>query len=175
VSSEKLERTLRTSRVTGIYIDPLLTAVLLGELLNPSQEIWLVSAWISDVIAIDNTRGDYDSLFAEASAREYSLSEILGALTVSKSRLHVVTRNADSNTAFLTRLGRTANADRLEIVPYPDVHEKTLCGDDWLLSGSMNFTFRGMQINDEAMTYRLGSTAAAAARVDFKHRWKKPS
>jgi len=175
VSSEMLERTLRTSQVTGIYIDPLLTAVLLGELVNPSREIWLVSAWISDVPAIDNTRGDYDSLFAEAAAREYSLSAILGALTTTNTRLHVVTRNLDSNAVFLTRLRRAANPDHLEIIPYPDVHEKTLCGDDWLLSGSMNFTFRGMQINDEAMTYKLGGRAAAEARVDFKHRWEKPS
>ena len=46
---EVLERTLRTSPVTGIRVDSVLTAVLLAELLKPSSEIWLVSAWISDV------------------------------------------------------------------------------------------------------------------------------
>jgi PLD-like domain len=168
-----LERTLRTSQVTGIHIDPLLTAVLLSELLTPSKEMWLVSAWISDVVAIDNTRGDYDSLFAEASAREYPLSEILGNLTAAKTRLTVVSRNVESNTPFLARLRRSSNSARLDIVQDPDIHEKTLCGDDWLLTGSMNFTFRGMQINDEAMTYKLDRRAAAQARVDFTHRWKK--
>ena len=52
-----LERTLRTSPVTGIRLDPVLTSVLLAELLTPSDELWLVSAWISDVIAIDNSPG----------------------------------------------------------------------------------------------------------------------
>ena len=33
-----LERTLRTSPVTGIRLDPVLTAVLLAELLAPSDE-----------------------------------------------------------------------------------------------------------------------------------------
>ena len=172
MSSKMLERTIRTSQVTGIYIDPILTAVLLSELVSPSNEIWLVSAWISDVVAVDNTCGDYDSLFTEASAREYRLSEILGTLTVARTRLTVVTRTVDSNAAFLTRLRRRAAEDRLNIVLHPDVHEKTLCGDDWLLSGSMNFTFRGMQINDEAMTDKYGRRAAAEARVDFKHRWE---
>ena len=79
--AQVLERTLRTSPVTGIRLDPVLTAVLLAELLAPSSELWLVSAWISDVQAVDNTRGDYDSLFDDASARVYHLSEILGLLT----------------------------------------------------------------------------------------------
>jgi hypothetical protein len=57
-----------------------LAPVLLAELLDLGDELWLVTAWGSDVPAIDNTRGDYDSLFADASARTYALSEIL-ALT----------------------------------------------------------------------------------------------
>jgi hypothetical protein len=35
----------------------------------------------------------------------------------------------------------------------------------------MNFTLRGMQINDEAMSYRLDRAAAAQARVDYVRRW----
>ena len=103
-----LERTLRTSPVTGIRLDPVLTAVLLAELLAPSAELWLVSAWISDVIAIDNTRGDYDRLFADASARAYHLSEVLALLTAGGANLTVVTRPAEHNDTFLTRLRRRA-------------------------------------------------------------------
>jgi hypothetical protein len=169
-----LERTLRTSPVTGIRLDPLLDAVLLSELLSPSKEIWLISAWISDVLAIDNTRGDYDSLFADASARIYSLSEVLAQLTVSGTVLHVVARAAEHNDAFLFRLGRRAKPERLIVVRDFDVHEKTLCGQDWLLTGSMNFTLRGMLVNDEAITYKVSETAAAAARIDFARRWAGP-
>jgi hypothetical protein len=166
-----LERTLRTSPVTGIRVDPVLTTVLLAELLTPSPEIWLVSAWISDVPALDNSRGDYDSLIADASARVYQLSEILCMLTERGTQLTVVTRNVTENNSFLTRLERTATPERLRVIPSPDTHEKTLCGADWLLSGSMNFTINGMTVNDEAITYKLDRTAAAQARIDFAHRW----
>jgi hypothetical protein len=145
--------------------------VLLSELLTPSKEIWLVSAWITDVAAIDNTCGDYDSLFADAPARTHSLSEVLAQLTVSGTILNVVARAAEHNDAFLGRLSRRAQPDRLLVVRDTDVHEKTLCGRDWLLTGSMNFTIRGMLVNDEAITYKVGEAAAAEARIDFARRW----
>jgi hypothetical protein len=171
-SGGTLDRTMRTSPVTGIRIDSVLSAVLLAELLTASSEIWLVSAWISDVPAVDNSRGDYDSLFSDAVARVYQLSEILGLLTELGARLTVVTRDVPENDSFLTRLGRVAVPERLHVIRSPDAHEKTFCGSDWLLSGSMNFTINGMTVNDEAVTYRLDAAAAAQARIDFAHRWK---
>lgn len=167
------ERTLRTSPVTGIRLDPVLTPVLLAELLDPSAELWLVTAWVSDVPAIDNSRGDYDSLFADASARIYPLSEILALLTDSGTRLTVVTRPAEHNNAFLGRLRHRATLRNCTLIQHADVHEKTFCGRNWLLTGSMNFTLRGMQVNDEAITYKLGEVPAAQARIDFAHRWGK--
>jgi hypothetical protein len=167
-----LERTLRISPVTGIRVDPILTAVLLAELLTPSSEIWLVSAWISDVPAVDNSRGDYDSLFGDAVARVYQLSEVLGLLTNRGARLTVVARDVPENDSFLTRLGRAAVPERLYVIRSPDAHEKTFFGAEWLLSGSMNFTINGMTVNDEVVTYKLDGAAAAQARIDLAHRWK---
>lgn len=165
-------RTLRTSLVTGIRLDPVLAATLLAELLDPSEELWLVSAWVSDVAAVDNTRGDYDSLFADASARTYPLSEILALLTRSGTHLTVVTRPAEHNETFLGRLRHRAEPQRWTLVQHADVHEKTLCGRNWLLTGSMNFTLRGMRVNDEAVTYKVSEAAAAQARIDFARRWR---
>jgi hypothetical protein len=170
-ASQVLERTLRTSPVTGIRVDSVLTAVLLSELLDPSPDLWLVSAWISDVPAVDNSRGDYDSLIVDASARVYQLSEILGLLTHQGTRLMVVTRNVPENGSFLARLDRSVEEGQSNIIHGADAHEKTFCGRDWLLSGSMNFTISGMAVNDEAVTYRLDRAAAAQARLDLKHRW----
>jgi len=169
------ERTLRTSPVTGIRIDPVLTAVLLAELLAPSDELWLVSPWISDVPALDNSRGDYDALFADPSARVYPLSAALGKIVVGGARLTVVTRPIDHNQSFLDRLRRLSTPERFTVIEHPDVHEKTLCGRSWILTGSMNFTMRGMQINDEAVRYEAGEMAAAQARVDLAHRWRDRS
>lgn len=166
-----LERTLRTSPVTGIRVDPVLTAVLLSELLAPSPSLWLVSAWISDVPAIDNSRGDYDSLINDSSPRVYQLSEILGLLTHQGAQLTLVTRDVPENDLFLSGVNRVAAPGRSRVIRGADAHEKTFCGADWLLSGSMNFTVNGMAVNDEAVTYRLDRAAAAQARIDLEHRW----
>lgn len=170
---DRLERTLRPSPVTGVRVDPLLTSILLAELLKPSDEIWLISAWVSDVTGVDNTQGNYDSLFADAVARIYTLSDVLAMLVNRGTKLTVVARDVPENEVFLTRLRRAvAQQGQLRVIGSPAIHEKTFCGNDWLLSGSMNFTFSGMNTNDEVVTYKVDRSAAAAARVDFRHRWE---
>lgn len=168
-----LERTLRPSKATGVRADAVLAAALLAELLAPSPVLWLVSAWISDVPVLDNTRGEYDSLLEDPSARAYTLAEILGILTDRGTMLTVVTRRVPENQPFLDRLARVAADRRLHLELSPEVHEKTLCGSDWLISGSMNFTFSGISVNDEAVTYKVDSKAAAEARIDYTRRWPK--
>lgn len=165
------ERVIRTGRVTGLRIDTVLATVLTAELVAPSNDLWLVSPWISDVAVIDNTSGSFDSVFVDPSNRIYTLSEVLSLLTVNGARVSVVARPDTHNVTFLERLRRNANGQHLRIVEHEDVHEKTFCGDDWLLTGSMNLTVRGMQINDEAVTYKVNSEIAAAARLDFRHRF----
>lgn len=166
-----LERVLRTGRATGLRIDTVLSAALTAELVAPSPHLWLVSPWISDVPAIDNSSGSFDSVFVDPSNRIYTLSEVLSLLTHSRARITVVTRPDEHNTTFLDRLRRSASSENLQIQQHEDVHEKTFCGEDWILTGSMNLTVRGMQVNDEAVTYKVSTEAAATARLDFRHRF----
>jgi phosphatidylserine/phosphatidylglycerophosphate/cardiolipin synthase-like enzyme len=167
-----LERILRTSPVTGIRMEPLLESALVSELIAPSPELWLVSPWISDVTVLDNGRGGYDGLLPDASARPYSLAEVLALLVRGGAQLTVVTRHDTHNDLFLRRLERLTAAGRLVVVKHDDLHEKTLCGQDWIVTGSMNFTIRGMELNDEVVFYRVDAQAAAQARVDLAHRWR---
>jgi phosphatidylserine/phosphatidylglycerophosphate/cardiolipin synthase-like enzyme len=171
--SSGLERILRTSPVTGIRMEPLLESALVSELLAPSPELWLVSPWISDVTVLDNSRGGYDGLLPDASARPYSLAEVLALLVRGGAQLTVVTRHDPHNGPFLRRLDRLAAGGRLLVVKHDDLHEKTLSGQDWIITGSMNFTIRGMELNDEVVFYRVDAQAAAQARVDLAHRWRK--
>lgn len=166
------DRIIRTSGVTGVTAEPIITTVLAGELLAPSPELWLVSPWISDVSGIDNTRGDFDALFLDPVARVYPLSHVLAQLTHAESQVTVVTRPVDQNRTFVSRFLRLADPAHCTTVWYEDVHEKTMCGRHWLLTGSMNFTTRGMTLNDEAVTYRVDPAAAASTRMDFNLRWK---
>jgi hypothetical protein len=167
-----LARTVRTSPATGIRIDSLLTAVLTAELVAPSPELWLVSPWISDLVVLDNAHGSFDGLFPEDPPRTCTLSQILALLARRGARLTVVTRRVEHNSQFVRSLCRLAAPADVPIVWAQDVHEKTFCGGEWILSGSMNFTVRGMAVNDEAMTYVLDGSEAARARLDLARRWR---
>lgn len=165
------ERQVRTSGMTGVRIDGILSTVLVSELMTPSGSMWLVSPWIADLDAVDNTSGAYDTVLADPSSRMYGLAEVLGRLTYLGTGLSVVTRPDTYNDTFIDRLTHQAARERLRVVREEDVHEKTFCGDHWLMTGSMNFTFRGMTINDELISYHASTAVAATAQVEFVQRF----
>lgn len=166
-----LSRTVRTGEYTGIRVDPILTAALLAELLAPSDDLWLISPWITDMEVLDNSRGTYDAIFGGLPPTSCRLSETLARISAAGGRIHVVTRPDPHNDDFLRRLHAEAPQGQARTVRDAKVHEKTLCGEDWILSGSMNFTVRGMDLNDESVTYRVGGPDAAQARLDLERRW----
>lgn len=164
-------RTIRIGDGTGIRIRPLLRSVLLAELLAPSPQLWLVSPWITDVDVIDNNSGEFDAAFGDDSVTVCRLSDALGRICTSGADLHVVARPDRHNDRFIDRLATHAPSDRLTISLAPEIHEKTFCGKDWMLTGSMNFTVRGMVFNDEAVTYSVGGAQPGQARLDLERRW----
>ncbi|MFV1356927.1 phospholipase D-like domain-containing protein DpdK [Mycolicibacterium fortuitum] len=165
------ERDQRTGQATGVKIDRLLSDVLLSELLTPSEDLWLMSPWITDIEVLNNTGGVYDSAFNNPLNRTYLFAEILGLLTHAGSMLRVITRTGMS-VQFLDHLQHQANPDNLRIIRDETIyHEKTFCGDDWQITGSMNYTFHGMHRNDERSRYLLDPTSAALTRVEFTQRF----
>lgn len=165
------ERTVRTSARTGVRVDSMISAALLAELLCASDELWLVSPWITDVQVLDNSHGAYDALFGGVPPHGCRLSEALARIAAAGAKLHVITRPDPHNDDFLRRLLAATAQNSVQVVRDVDIHEKTLCGEDWILSGSMNFTVRGMSKNDESVTYKVGGPDAAQARLDLSQRW----
>lgn len=166
-----LERTVRIGAGTGLRIDAMLSSALIAEVVNPSNEIWLVSPWITDIQVLDNSQGAYDSFFGDVPPLGWRLSEALIQIASRGIRVHVVTRPDPHNAPFIRRLESSTERDFIHIVLNPEVHEKTLCGDEWILTGSMNYTVRGMAVNDESVTYKVGGPEASQARLDLRQRW----
>lgn len=166
----QLARTIRTGTYSPGKASEVLASVFASELLSPSSEIWLVSPWITDLTILDNTGGDFDALRPEHPEPLWRLSDVLSALAEEGSAVNVVTRPDKHNESFLNALRR-----RSPVPPavYTDsaVHEKTLCGVDWIITGSMNFTVNGLYANDEAVVYSSGRTEPARARLHFTQRW----
>ncbi|UOE21933.1 phosphatidylserine/phosphatidylglycerophosphate/cardiolipin synthase family protein [Thermobifida halotolerans] len=152
--------------------DTLLATALLAELVSPSPELWIVSAWISDVEILDNAHAGFSAVLDESSASACHLSTILGLIANTGARVHIVTRPGPHSGTFVSRVrALVRNPERLHVVFDSRVHEKTICGRNWILSGSMNFTVNGLGSNKEQVTYTVGGGRADQAHLDFTEQW----
>ncbi len=169
-----LTRTVRTGARMGLRADSILSAALLSELVMPGGSLWVVSSWITDVEVLDNTQGAFDALLGDSPSPVLRLSQMLGLITGTGECVHVATRPVSHNEIFLRRLRAVVpDPERLRIILDPAVHEKTICGREWLFSGSMNFTLNGLGSNEESVTYQVNGRESAQAQLDFAERWKE--
>ena len=162
------QRTIRTRPRNGLAIVDVLAAVFASELCSPSPELWLVSGWVSDVTVLDNSTRQFDGLLGDGGSSALTLSEGLRVLSSKGAEVHVAVRDVEHNREFLRRLG---NGPGLRTYMSEDLHEKILVGRDWILKGSMNFTWNGLQRNEESIDLQVGSTAASTQRLELRTRW----
>ena len=79
--------------------------MFVAEVLQSSEEIWIVSPWISNVVLIDNRTGNFDALNPEWGRREIRLADVLATLMARGTLVNIITRSDASNDAFRTRMG----------------------------------------------------------------------
>jgi phosphatidylserine/phosphatidylglycerophosphate/cardiolipin synthase-like enzyme len=170
----ELSRTVRTGARMGLRADSILATALLSELVFPGDSLWVVSSWITDVAVLDNSQGAFDSVLGDNPPTTGRLSQVLALIAAAGAHLHVVTRPGTHNEIFIRRLrAAVTDSGHLRVVLDPTVHEKTICGREWLFTGSMNFTVNGLGTNEESVTYRVSGPEAAQAQLDFAERWKE--
>jgi hypothetical protein len=99
------------------------------------------------------------------------LTEVLAELAARGSHLHVALRSVEHNARFRTRLRERIHDDRVSFYDSADVHEKILVGDDWVMKGSMNFTWNGIQQNEESIEFVFDKAAASFERLELRTRW----
>jgi hypothetical protein len=157
----------------SVAIRDLLQALLAAELLSPSRELWLLFGWISDIEVLDNRSRQFSALRADWPASPIRLLAVLEALLDRGATLCLVLRNVSHNQPFIQRLQafREGHAGRLRLATGPEVHEKGVLGDDFLLSGSMNLTYNGMVVNDEHVTLRTDAASIEEWRMSVRAKW----
>ncbi|WP_020388786.1 phospholipase D-like domain-containing protein DpdK [Kribbella catacumbae] len=164
-------RNVRTRPRNGLAITDLLTSTLLSELCCPSDELWIVSGWITDIPILENKHRQYDAVLESVARSSLSLTEVLAELAARGAHLHVALRSVDHNTRFRNRLQDRVRPDRLSLYESADVHEKIMVGNDWVMKGSMNFTWNGVQQNEESIDFSVGKAAASFERLELRTRW----
>lgn len=151
----------------------LLQMMMLGELISPGgQRAWLVSPWISNVVLFDNRAGGFSAVNPEWGAREVRLIEVALYLMARGTSLGVATNFDKHNDGFLEALKVGAEeagvSDKIYIVRRQHLHVKGILLKRGLLTGSMNLTYRGLELNDETVVYDTAPQTIAEARLNFE-------
>lgn len=169
--------TFREFRTKGVErsLGELLSSVLASEVLWPSERLWLVSPWISDIAVLDNSTGAFQTLVPGWERASVRLSQVLIHLAQQRTELFVALRPVHHNDPFRVALQEAQKTlrDRIHLFSSVHLHEKGMLGDGFYLKGSFNFTFSGIQINEEIASFTTDATAIAEARIDFSEHWRK--
>jgi hypothetical protein len=161
-------------------VENLLQSILAAELVLPSEVLWLVSPWVSDIGVIDNETGAFSGLEPSWGRRRITLVEALATMVRRGSHVVVATRSDDHNLRFIRKLEAAVESAGLSnrllvrVDEEERLHEKGLVGDDYYLSGSMNFTYNGVRLHDEAVKFELAAESVAQARVNFRQNYGVP-
>lgn len=157
----------------GRAVQDVLQSLLLAELVHPSAELWLLSAWITDVEVIDNSARAFAGVRPDWPKSRIRLSSVLEALVGRGGRVAVVLREVEHNEPFVRRLKaiQKLSPNRLGLTISASAHEKALIGDDYVLGGSMNITMSGLTHSDEHVLLRVDPEVAAQRRMALSARW----
>ena len=167
--------TFSTQATSRAEIRELLEGIFVAELLVPSESIWLVSPWISDIDILDNRCGQFSSLVPTWGHRRIRLSEVFGQL-MHQSKVHIVARPDSHNDVFLRKMDdlsrSTDGTSNLHVAIRDTLHLKGLLGQDYYLSGSMNLTYNGVEVNHEGVSLDRSPEAIAEARIHFQENYE---
>jgi hypothetical protein len=151
----------------------LLQSIICLELLSPSNPLWVSSGWMSDIPLMDNSARQFQALYFDWEPRWIRLSECLEAICDRGGRVAVVLRDEEHNTRIVQKLraGPAHARNALAVILTRTQHVKGLVGSHCMIGGSMNFTFNGIQINDEEVIYRCDQASIQEKRLSLNDRW----
>ncbi len=153
-------------------LNDLLQNLLVTELLVPSKQLWVLSPWISDIVVIDNTAGQFKTVLPGLPARAIRLTEVLIELARRGSDVRVVMRDVDTNDVARQRLQDPSNIGaRPTVTIHNNLHDKGIVGDRFHIQGSMNFTYFGQAVNDEGVTVTSDPHEISQARIAYNSKY----
>jgi hypothetical protein len=171
--SFETRRIFKSAVTSQNLIRELLQMMLLGELLSPGgQRTWLVSPWISNIMLFDNRAGGFGTINPEWGNREIRLVEVLTDMMARGTTLGIATSMDPHNdpliAALTTAVEEGGLSDQLKIVRRQHLHIKGVLLKRGLLTGSMNLTYNGLELNDEMVVYDTTPKTLSEARINFE-------
>ena len=166
-------RIFKSAVTSQNLIRELLQMMLLGELLSPGgHRNWLVSPWISNIMLFDNRAGGFSTINPEWGKREIRLVEVLTDMMARGTALGIATSTDTHNDPLIAELTTAVEeaglSNQLRIVRRQHLHIKGVLLKRGLLTGSMNLTYNGLELNDEMVVYDTMPKTLSEARINFE-------
>lgn len=153
------------------HLKEVICGQMIGLLIRP-ELIWLVSPWVSDFPVLDNRNGDWDALDPAWGNREIGFMELLASAVNSGCALRLVTLNDGKSHSFTRQLQNRLLSDiDYKYLGADNLHSKGLLTKHFFLKGSMNYTFRGTNLNDEVLELTNNGTMISEALLEFEERY----
>jgi hypothetical protein len=165
-------RVFKGARTPQGEIRDLLSAVFAEEMLLTSAEVTIIAPWVSDISVFDNQSGAFFGLNPDWPHRAIRLTEVLVHLAQIGTDVRIAVRPDDHNRLFARKMIDAAEEggvrNRLRLVAIDNLHTKGLLGGSWVILGSMNLTWNGIEINEEYVSYETDREAISQARLHFR-------
>jgi phosphatidylserine/phosphatidylglycerophosphate/cardiolipin synthase-like enzyme len=155
-------------------IRDILQSLFICELVRPSKPLWLFFAWTTDIEILDNSARQFAALCPDWPSAPIRLSTVLDGILSRAGSVNVLLRQSEHNMHFIARLEHLRQRYGSSAIKWcvrPEFHKKGMLGDDYVLTGSMNLTVRGLAVNDENVTLRCDPKIVAEQRIDLQTRW----
>lgn len=157
------------------FLQRLLEAICIAEIIRPSQELWLFSAWMSDFRILDNSRGAVDGLVPDWPHSEIRFSQWLRVLAEAGTSVHIKMNTDEKNEPFYRKveaLRQGLPEGRIQVRRDDNLHAKGMIGDGFFLRGSFNFTANGVLVLEEHAQFDTDPQVVAQGRLEMKARWE---
>lgn len=157
------------ARSSSAELAECLSSLFTLELLSPSEELYLISPWVSDMEVVSNQLGQLRAVLREAEKRKVRLAEVLSLLSTrgTEVRIMCLPEGGEYTQTFLNRL-----APGVQYKVSATLHEKGLLTSRLYLRGSMNFTYNGITQRDESIELTDDREAVALALVTARNDWE---
>ena len=149
-----------------------LRSVFMLELLNPSNRLWVSSPWIGNVSLLDNSDRSLSTLCPDWPVSKITMAKYFQELARRGTHIVIVHNGAASNESFLSALTRNERLTKnIKVILDKELHDKGITGDNFVISGSMNFTYRGINTNRESVLFRTDPEVIAQRKISHVQRW----
>ena len=148
----------------------LLQSIFTADMIYPSRCLWIVSPWIRNIPVLQNHVGEFTALAPDMMQKEIYLGQLIRESLYRNTAVVIATRPLPENRSIKENIGDTSRFEvngRFKFIEMDNLHIKGIVGDRFALSGSMNLTFSGMEINDELLTYQVDPSEVETLRLAF--------